>query len=304
MSTYKRGNYFVACLLLYMPLGSSIIRSLIFNLLSFRMDAVGQLILSLTLGQGLILLIPILIFKFLTVQSYRCFIPVKGFNLINLLLVILICIFIQPFMMMVSMLSSAFFPNTTGAMFEQVNVIPFWAKVLGIAVIPAVFEEIIMRGMILSEHRALSFKHAIIINGLFFGFMHPNPQKFVYAFLLGAIFAAIVRITGNIIYTIVGHFIINLSQLLLFEVNLPLATEASNPTEAVPEPFLNIALLIIGSVAITGILIQLLKIYNKRKRECNNFETNEFLSQPETKQPIFSLSLWAVVIAYFISLNI
>ncbi len=298
--SYRRGNFFVAGLLLYLPIASNLMAMFIQSFLLYTVAPVDLMTVSLTIFQAVTLIIPIIIFRILTVQPFRCFLPVKKIDLVNLLLVVLICIFIQPFMMMVSVLSSAFFPNTTGAMFEQVSNIPLWVRVVGIAVIPALFEEIIMRGMILGEHRRLSFKQAAVLNGLFFGFMHHSPQQFLYAFLLGVIFAGIVKLTGSIIYTIVGHFVINLSQLLLFENAL---RSASQVTETVQDPanfMVSFLIMILVSVAVTGLLLKSLFNHNKKINE-NTPKTDEILHETETKQPIFDFSLWAVVGAYFIS---
>lgn len=111
------------------------------------------------------------------------------------------------------------------------------------ALIPAVVEEFVFRGVILGLYSKVDVRAGILISSLFFALLHFNPGSVLYGFLFGVIFALVKLSTENILYTMIMHFIFNGVNVLLSYVNLE-----SVPTVAV----------VIFIVAITTIFIILL----------------------------------------------
>jgi membrane protease YdiL (CAAX protease family) len=84
------------------------------------------------------------------------------------------------------------------------------SAILTVAVLPAIFEEILCRGLVL---RALLKRYSsvvsIVVSALMFGVIHLNPWQFVTAFLLGILLGWIVLKTGSIVLTVIAHFLNN-----------------------------------------------------------------------------------------------
>lgn len=244
--------------------------------------------------------------------------PFKRIGSVNIMLIIGMCIFIQPFMMLLSSISSTVFSNnvssTLDVVFDEGNI--FYALAV-FAVTPAVCEELAMRGVVFSGYKNVSILKAALINGLFFGIMHLSPQQFLYAFALGAVFAVFVRMTGSLSSSMLGHFIINASQVSFFYLIklIPDIPDGVEPT-AVSNIVSNIVYLIIVAVTLTifAVLFGLFIRHNKKRNESikatDSLENSEVLELPrpsgnepvERKQPelLLTPAFWGAIIVYIV----
>lgn len=84
-----------------------------------------------------------------------------------------------------------------------------------IAVLPAIFEELMTRGIILGELLPYGKGFAIITSGLLFGLMHMNPVQLPFAFIAGTAMAYAVVYCGTLRVSIVVHFVNNLLSVVL-----------------------------------------------------------------------------------------
>lgn len=89
--------------------------------------------------------------------------------------------------------------------------IPTW--LLAIVVAP-IFEELIFRKLVLDRVGSFGQAPAVLCSALIFGLAHQNAGQFFLAFLLGLLFARIYLRTGKIVYTMLLHFMINLTATL------------------------------------------------------------------------------------------
>ncbi len=80
--------------------------------------------------------------------------------------------------------------------------------IYGILIAP-IMEEIIFRKVLLDKLRRFGDKPAILMTGFAFGLFHMNLQQFVYATVLGMLFAYITIRTNTIRYAIIIHMIVN-----------------------------------------------------------------------------------------------
>lgn len=85
---------------------------------------------------------------------------------------------------------------------------PTW--LLAIIVAP-IFEELIFRKLVLDRVGSFGEAPAVLCSALLFGLAHQNAGQFFLAFLLGLLFARIYLHTGKIVYTMLLHFMINLT---------------------------------------------------------------------------------------------
>ena len=95
-----------------------------------------------------------------------------------------------------------------------------------IALTPAIIEETFIRGYCLDGLGGMKNFQAILISALLFSVMHMNPAQTVYQFMLGIILAVIVKISGNITYSMLLHFCNNAIVLL----TTYFSDDYSNPT--------------------------------------------------------------------------
>jgi hypothetical protein len=188
----------------------------------------------------------------------------------NCLLVAGMCIFIQPAMMLVGFISSLFFRNTVS---ETVSGLAdengLLIAVLLIGVLPAFYEELAMRGPALAGYRKNGVVAAVLMNGLFFGMMHFNLQQFAYTFVLGAIFALFTIYTGSILAPMIGHFVINATQVSLPSLLRWIYDRIEDMPEEVPEismfeSFIHISVLAAFFAPIFGVLFMVFIKINKK----------------------------------------
>ena len=84
-----------------------------------------------------------------------------------------------------------------------------------VAVLPAIFEEAVFRGVLLNGLRAFGTLGAVLLSGALFALYHQNPAQTVYQFCCGATFALVAIRSGSILPTAVSHFINNALVLCL-----------------------------------------------------------------------------------------
>ncbi|MDR1665069.1 MAG: CPBP family intramembrane metalloprotease [Clostridiales bacterium] len=149
---------------------------------------------------------------------------------VNILLIAALCLFLQPVMMFLSGLGTAFAPNNIAEAMSAMQRQPFAVMLAAIALTPALCEEAAFRGYIFSRHMEnTDIKKAALINGLFFAIMHMDAQQFLYAFVMGVIFAYFVYCTRSLYASVLAHFCVNGMQLTLDRVLtalVPLEPEA------------------------------------------------------------------------------
>ena len=86
---------------------------------------------------------------------------------------------------------------------------------LNVAVVPALIEEFVFRGVILQPLRKYGDKFAIIVSSVLFGLMHGNMTQIPFAFLVGMALGYFCITTGSIWTSVTVHFLNNLSSVIL-----------------------------------------------------------------------------------------
>ena len=84
------------------------------------------------------------------------------------------------------------------------------ATILFVCVLPAVAEEALFRGLILSGLKGTGTLFACLISGALFSFFHMSPAQTVYQFIVGCVYALVILYGKNIFYTVSMHFANNL----------------------------------------------------------------------------------------------
>ncbi len=91
----------------------------------------------------------------------------------------------------------------------------FWMAVASMAIAPALFEELLFRGLLLPAFETMGRKLAIFNSGMLFAMLHGRIDAFPAHIFIGMILAQLVLDTGSLYTAILFHGIYNGSLLLL-----------------------------------------------------------------------------------------
>ena len=142
---------------------------------------------------------------------------------------------------------------------------------LVIGFMPAVFEELLFRGVILNGLRSLGALSAILVCGGLFALFHQSPAQTIYQFCCGAAFALVAIKSGSILPTMLAHFLNNTVILLLTYFGV---TQFTMPVL--------ITVICVASVCLIGSLVYLIFIDKKsggsdcKKQEIRTAEGKNF----------------------------
>lgn len=104
------------------------------------------------------------------------------------------------------------YQNTAVQMYQENGIFVLLATL----VLAPVMEELVFRGICFGRIRKFADKKmTIILSALLFGIYHMNLVQFIYAFLMGLVFAAIYEKYRNIVLTVTAHIFANLCAVLL-----------------------------------------------------------------------------------------
>ncbi len=99
------------------------------------------------------------------------------------------------------------------------NIPSILLNALFIGIFPAIFEEMLFRGIILQSLRPYSNNIAVFVSALAFALCHNNFPQAIFAFCMGIIFAILTIRSGSLIPSIIAHFIYNFSGEILSNIS-------------------------------------------------------------------------------------
>lgn len=164
-----------------------------------------------------VFLLPLLLYSLLLKVSPKKVFKTCNFNKISFMVILisiglgLICFFIN---IIVSSFSNGLIGfsgyRSVGTTIEyEYNAINFILDLITVAILPAICEEFLHRGLLLQGTKHMGFKKAILISSLLFGLLHFSIQKFFYAFIIGLVIGLISVVSKSIWPGIIVHFINN-----------------------------------------------------------------------------------------------
>ena len=95
------------------------------------------------------------------------------------------------------------------------NVGYYFLALFVLAIMPAIGEEIFMRGTVFSGLATRDIWFGVLMSGLFFSLMHANPVQTVHQFGLGVVLAIVVALSGSVWAGVIIHFFNNFISLTL-----------------------------------------------------------------------------------------
>lgn len=166
--------------------------------------------------------IPVILYIIIKQIRPNEWIPFRKIGISTLLMSMLAGFLLLPLVTFINAFSMLFATNYVSEASTQLMDNPVWVNLLVIAVIPAVVEELIYRGIFYHAYREKGVILGAVASAIVFGVMHRNLNQFFYAAVLGVIFCILVEITGSIYASMAAHFVINGWNVLLMAVQKPL----------------------------------------------------------------------------------
>jgi sodium transport system permease protein len=83
--------------------------------------------------------------------------------------------------------------------------LPLWVVLLGVAVTPAICEELFFRGVVLSGLRRLGLWPALVVSALLFGFAHASIYRMLPTLALGLVLGWLAWRSGSILPSMIVH---------------------------------------------------------------------------------------------------
>lgn len=161
-----------------------------------------------------------LIFAKIMRYPLKVLFPIKKPGILPFAGVFLIWISTYLLDMVVMLMQYRLFPQQMTEVNDGLNSViysvPFLISVLIVAIMPAICEEAVHRGVII--HTLYTVKRewvVVLIMGIYFGLFHSDPFRFLPTAILGAAISYIMLETENMIYPALFHFINNFFPLLL-----------------------------------------------------------------------------------------
>ena len=265
----------------------------------------------LVLNHFCLFIIPAIFYFIITRESVKDTLRLNPVSIKEILFAILIGLLSQPITMFLSVITSFFFPNNVAMVIGKMGSIPYIVMLLVIAVMPAITEEITIRGIVLKGYDDKNIIKASIITGLMFGMFHLTACQFLYATALGALFAYMVRITNSIFVSAIAHFIVNGTQVSLQKL-MPMLGVNTTSDEVAKQANKLLSMswgVKFGIAVFYGIIalifsLLILMVLRKMKRIAqqrgvvNIEEGNKFYGKREVKDPILDIPFIIAIVAY------
>ncbi|MBR2046200.1 MAG: CPBP family intramembrane metalloprotease [Agathobacter sp.] len=132
----------------------------------------------------------------------------------------------------------------------------FGLEILGSALITPFLEELLHRGVVYGRlRRMMGLLPSVLVSALIFAGLHFNIVQFIYAFLLGIVFALFMEKSGRLYPAVIAHVVANGLAVIRTETNFLVETVDGS----VSAWFISVGCLLIG--------LGLLFFYDERKQE-------------------------------------
>lgn len=168
----------------------------------------------------ILILVMSLVFAKLMGYPLKVLFPVSRPRLLPLLGTFVIWLSTYIFTMSLMLIQFRLFPEpmteVSSGLNEVIFSVPFLLSALFTAVMPAICEEAVHRGVII--HTLYSIRKewvVVLIMGIYFGLFHSDPLRFLPTALLGAAMSYVMLEKENMVYPAFFHFINNFLPLVL-----------------------------------------------------------------------------------------
>lgn len=270
---------------------------------------ISDIRLILLFNHLILFLVPAIIYLLVSKSSIKETLKLNKLHWQDTLLIILLAFIVQPVMTFLSLISTFFFNNEVGSFIYEITSTPYILLLGLVALLPSITEEITVRGIVLSGYEDKDKYVAAAITGLFFGIFHLDGQQFLYAAVLGFIFALVVRITNSIYSSMILHFIINGTSVTLAKISkiitesLPISVETTEfSLNKIGSEEKLLLLITYGVIAIIFSIFVFLIIYALEKLRAKRkvIEGNTLINVENSKENVLNIPFILIIIIYII----
>lgn len=165
-------------------------------------------------------------------------------------------------------------PSTEGAL----NAI---LAVIAVCLLPALAEEFLFRGIMLSSYRTKGLMPSMLLVSLMFALSHFNPAQLVHQAILGFVLAYVTVVSGSIWYGVLIHLLNNVIALFLGDI-IPAYNNlyVLNATNIL----ILIAMCVVGIIILT---LSLVAFYKTGALEDRKVEGSPFNILSKSKAPLW-----------------
>ncbi len=169
------------------------------------------------------LLIPVVVILFLDRFEQMRGTRMRVIGIKPILWGLLLALILIPIMSFLNLLSQLFVPNEVAAQVEYYATVtgvmvwdqPLLLNLLYMAILPAVVEEFLFRGVLFQGFRSCGLLKTAVLTSLMFALAHGNLNQFLYAFVIGLFLAYLVEASGSIYTSMLVHMTLNSVTVLL-----------------------------------------------------------------------------------------
>ena len=187
----------------------------IFVLAILSNKVVTNLASDLVLSE-LILILPTLVFLFLTRARLREVFTFKKIRMSTGFMTVLFVYLTMPAVTTINAFSMLFSDNVVADMSQDILSLPFLVMLFLMGIFGPVCEELVFRGAVYSGYRNSSgaFK-AMFFSAFLFALIHMNFNQAMYAFFIGFVLVLLKEATGSIWTSIIYHVVFNSHTVIL-----------------------------------------------------------------------------------------
>ena len=227
---------------------------------------------------------------------------IRKLTIPSVLLLVVVGVLMIPIMAFVNGISLLFTENAAASVMESMASEYTWVSMISImALTPAVFEELIYRGVFFGGLRKAGLLISVLTSAFLFGLMHMNVNQFCYAMVMGMMMAMIVEVTGSLFSTMIIHFTVNATTTtmayLLGKTGTKMAGAASN-TASVSMIGILFAIMLYGVISIFALaciiaLLYVICIAEKRTEVFQGFNPfcKKIIRKKEPNENVFSIPM-------------
>lgn len=213
---FKSNTYFLIILILSIMIPIYVLKPL------FNLFEITDIRIRLFASHFTVFFIPAVVYTIVTKSNIKELFRLNKLHFKDILIIILLSFACQPIMTACSAISNLFFENNVSTVLFDIADTPILILFMLIALMPSITEEITLRGIVLSGYNNKSITKAALVNGLLFGIFHLDGHQFLYAAVVGFLLAYVVRITNSIFASMIMHFIINGTSVVMQQLIIKL----------------------------------------------------------------------------------
>lgn len=269
--------------------------------------------IRLMLSHIILFLVPAVIYFVVTKKNVKETLRLNKLHIEDVGIILLISVLTYPLMSCAAMISSMFVQNDVGAYISSISSTPYIVMILLFGVMPAITEEVTLRGIVLSGYNNQSKVKAALVTGILFGIFHLDLHQLLYASVLGFVMAYLVRVTNSIFSSVILHFTVNSMSVTLQKITALGSSAATASSDSVDLTALSLSekmgyiqVAVFFGICIFGVIFKLLKVlerWDRERRIAYGLPLDEEIYRSgDEKENIINIPLILIVVIYVVTM--